>query len=108
MWGTVASCKSTSACIAHAIVVECLLGTRIMYVPIEPTPTPESSNGDDNNTTDVIEESTQEVDMVTTASNATGQPNMGLADGELAGIVVGVVAFIVLLGLLTSIVVILR
>ena len=79
-----------------------------MYVPIEPTPTPETGNGDDNNTTDVIEESTQEVDMVTTASNATGQPNMGLADGELAGIVVGVVAFIVLLGLLTSIVVILR
>ena len=54
------------------------------------------------------EESTQEVDMVTTASNVTGQPNMGLADGELAGIVVGVVAFIVLLGLLTSIVIILR
>lgn len=84
-----------------------------MYVPIEPTSMPVSGNGVDNDTT-ASEESTQRVDtvsdndIVTTASNVTGLPNMGLGDGELAGIVVGVVALIVLLGLLTSIVVILR
>ena len=70
---------------------------------------PESNNYENDTIApeDMTEEPTQE-DMVTTASNVTGQPDMGLADGELAGVVVGVVAFIVLLGLLTSIVVILR
>ena len=58
------------------------------------------------------EETTTDMDDITTESNGTngdtGQSVGGLDDGEIAGVVVGVVAFVVLLALLVTIVIILR